>query len=159
MYAPPGVSGSISWRSLATAGPSSQFPSLARGELRETSSIARSVRSETPSSSFSAMLPVKPSMTTTSAAPSVTCVPSMFPTNFNPEPALPDSCVVHGDQLGSALRRFLAVGEQRHARRGDPQHGLRERRTHVGELDQMLRSTCDVRPHVEQQHGRCRGHG
>jgi hypothetical protein len=45
-----------------------------------TSRIARSIVSETPSMSFSAMLPVKPSVTTTSALPAVTSLPSTLPT-------------------------------------------------------------------------------
>ena len=38
------------------------------------------------------MLPVKPSITITSAAPSVTWVPSTLPMKFSPVPASPESC-------------------------------------------------------------------
>ena len=42
--------------------------------------------------SLSVMLPVKPSMTMTSATASVTWVPSMLPTKFSPVPRAPASC-------------------------------------------------------------------
>ncbi len=56
------------------------------------SRIALMVRPETPSISLSVMFPVKPSITTTSARPSVTCVPSMLPTKLRPVPRMPASC-------------------------------------------------------------------
>ena len=95
---------------------SASSPSRPRVEVVAASRIARSVRLETPSISFSVMLPVKPSITTTSATPSVTCVPSMLPMKFSPVPRVAGELLVHGDELGRSLARLLAVGQQRHPR-------------------------------------------
>ena len=92
MYAPPGPSGSIASRSRCIVGAISQLPSRPRTFVLAVSVTSRSARLETPSISFSVMLPVKPSITTTSATPSGICVPSMLPTKFRPAPREPASC-------------------------------------------------------------------
>ena len=94
--------------------------------------------------SFSAMLPVKPSITTTSA---------------DALRELRALDVADEVQAGAAAARELAREpraapaspwqaprrwKQGDARRIDPHHRLREGRAHVGELDQVLGPTGDV---------------
>ena len=112
----------------------------------------RSIVCETPSISFSATLPVKPSVTTTSAAPAVTSLPSTLPTNSRCRAA---ASAVAQQRVGlqderRALRRLLAVGQQADARALDAEHRLRERRAHEGELDEVLGPHLGVGADVER---------
>ena len=88
-YAPPCSSGSISRRKPSSAPRSSAPPILPRRLAAAASLIAESIVCETPSISFSATLPVKPSVTATSAAPATRSSPSTLPTKRKPPmPAL-----------------------------------------------------------------------
>src|SRR4051812_15836227 len=78
-YAPPALSGSMTSRNSSSAGRSSIPPAFARGEDSATRRMLRSIASETPSMSLSTMLPVKPSVTITSARPVGISLPSTLP--------------------------------------------------------------------------------
>ncbi len=71
-----------------------------------------------------------------------------------PGPALAGQLLVHGDELRGPLDGLGAVGHQRHPRARQAEHHLGERRAHVGELHEVLRTAGDVGAHVEQQDGR-----
>src|SRR3954454_12452924 len=84
--APPTVLGSISSRSRPTRPRISSPPTLEMADEVTASRIARTTVREVPSIVFKAMLPVKPSVTTTSSSPPVRSLPSTLPTKFRPEP-------------------------------------------------------------------------
>ena len=128
----------------AQRGPQQQSAELcARGVDSAAARIDWRIVCETPSMSFSAMLPVKPSVTTTSAAPLVTSPPSTLPRNSNAGPRSSRARARGGASAesrrprrvaratarrppstsGAAARVLLAVGEQRDARPRDPEHG------------------------------------
>ena len=155
--APPCSSGASSSRSPRSAGRSSSPPSFERRDDIAAPRTAPSSAADEPSMTFSATLPVKPSATITSAAPVPIAKPSTLPTKFRPCGA--GQRAVRGDDDLGALGRLGAVGEQRHARRGDAADGLHERRAHVRELDQVLGPDLDVRARVEQQERRARAPG
>ncbi len=127
--------------------------------------IDRSIVCETPSISFSAMLPVSPSVTTTSAAPLGTSPPSTLPRKSKGSPPSGAATVgaIPAKQLAqlrrglhqqrSAARLLLAVGEQRDARPRDPEQHVRERGAHERELHQVLGARLRVRADVEQRDG------
>ena len=114
----------------------------------------RAIVCETPSISFSAMLPVKPSVTTTSATPLVTSPPSTLPTNSNaslPAPTRSSSSACASSTSGLP-RLLLAVRQQPDARARDAEHGARQRRAHERELHEVLAPHVGVRADVEQRH-------
>ena len=77
----PAPSGSSSSRSPRSAGAAAAPPAFARGlERRRVADRRRAASATSPSISFSATLPVKPSVTTTSASPVVRSRPSTLPT-------------------------------------------------------------------------------
>src|SRR5919201_3667987 len=86
-YAPPALSGSMTSRNSSSAGRRSMPPALARRDEVATSRIWRSISSETPSMSLSTTLPVKPSVTTTSALPAGNSLPSTLPTKSKVSPS------------------------------------------------------------------------
>ena len=154
-YAPPCASGSRRARSRRAAGLISSPPSLPRGvrsiSARNPSNTERIV----PSSSFSETLPVKPSVTTTSAAPSSSQRLSTLPAKLQ---------VARGEQAVRLLRRLvslpglLADREQADLGPRDLEDLLREDRPHRRELEQVLRLRFRVRARVDQHrrpaHGR-----
>ena len=81
----------------------------------------------------------------------------MLPMKLRPGAAVARQPLVDLDQLRGALRRLLAVGQQRDPRRGDAHHRDREGRAHVGELDEVLRPAADVGADVEQEDGTAAG--
>src|ERR671934_824982 len=83
-YAPPYVSGSRRVRSRRAAGRISRPPSFPRGVAVISSRKAASRFAIVPSSSFRTTLPVKPSVTTTSAAPRRMSRPSVLPAKLSP---------------------------------------------------------------------------
>ena len=122
------------------------------------SRIAPSIVCETPSISFSAMLPVKPSVTITSARPETTSPPSTLPTNSKaskPSPAahhaLAQLRVRFQNQLATALR-LRAVGQQPDAGHLHAEHRARERGAHERELHEVLPARLGARADVEQCH-------
>src|SRR3954452_16202936 len=88
--APPCSSGSRSLRSPRSAGRSSSPPTLLRRFEVAAPRTAPSSAADAPSIVFSAMLPVKPSATITSASPVPIAKPSTLPTKFSP--SLSASC-------------------------------------------------------------------
>ena len=118
------ASGSISSRNPRSPPRSSSPPSAPAREAIATSRIAPSIACETPSISFSATLPVKPSVTTTSATP----VDDVAALDVADEHERRPSAAALGQPAWasstSALPRagLLAVGEQRHARALDAEH-------------------------------------
>src|SRR5919108_4853281 len=84
--APPTRSGSISSRSCAIFPRIRSPPTLDTGPERIRSLIASRTVREVPSSTFSATLPVKPSLTTTSAVAAGRSNPSTLPTKLNGPP-------------------------------------------------------------------------
>ena len=102
------------------------------------SRTARSSVSAVPSITLRKTLPVKPSVTITSASPVPTAKPSTLPTKRRPSAAA--SAAWAACTSSRALAGLRAVGEQRDARRRDPEHGLHEGGAHVGELDEVLRA-------------------
>ena len=112
-----------------------------------------------PSISFSATLPVKPSVTTTSTAPV--------------EEVAPLDVAAEVDALGAAAssrhaprrppRSPCSASSPTESRptRGslDPEHGLAEGGAEEGELDQVLGADLGVGADVEKEHGACRGPG
>ena len=108
-----------------------------------------------PSSSFSETLPVKPSVTTTSAAPSSSQRLSTLPAKFRSLAAMQRVRLL---RRLVPLRRLLADGEQADLGPCDLEDLLREDRAHRRELEQMLRLRLRVRARVDQHrrpaHGR-----
>ncbi len=76
----------MSSRRPPSAPRSSSPPAWPRSDERAAPRIAPMIVCETPSISFSATLPVKPSVTTTSALPATTSPPSTLPTNSSMPP-------------------------------------------------------------------------
>ncbi len=106
------------------------------------------------------MLPVRPSVTTTSARPLTRSPPSTFPTNSNAGTALggaPAQIGVHLDDQGAAASLLLAVGEQADPGTLDAEHEPGQRRPHEGELDEVLAPCLGVGADIEQGH-RVAGH-
>ena len=107
--------------------------------------------------SFSATLPVKPSVTTTSAAPVDEHRALDVADEVEARPGALASALVRVDDDRRAARGLLAVGEQADARALDAEHAARERRAHEGELDEVLGPHLGVGADVEQRH-RLAGH-
>ena len=107
-----------------------------------------------PSSSFSAMLPVKPSVTTTSAAPRSRSRLSALPGEV--EAALAQERVRVERQLVALLVLF-ADREEAHLGVLDAEQLPAEDRAHVGELEQVLGARVGVRAGVEQHGGAVAG--
>ena len=103
--------------------------------------------STSPSLAFSAMLPVKPSQTITSALPLYTSRASTLPMKFNDERL--EQLVRVANQLG-ALALFLADRQQPDARALDAERDLRVHRAHRAELQQVRRAAFHVGADVEQ---------
>ena len=103
-----------------------------------------------PSIVFSATLPVKPSVTTTSAvaAEQVAALDVAAEVELARPPA--SSACASTTSCG-ALLRLLADREQRHPRALDPEHRVAEGRAQVGELDQVAGADLGVGADVEQQ--------
>ena len=110
--APPTASGSSCSRSLPTAPLISSPPTVETGPERIASRIAPPTVFDVPSITFSAMLPVKPSVTTTSADAAGRSKPSTLPTKFS-EPAL--QALARRQHVRRALARLLPDREQPHA--------------------------------------------
>ncbi len=128
---------------------------LPRAEDVAASRIARSSTCEVPSSTFSAMLPVRPSVTTMSARPVTRSPPSTLPTNSNgsaDEAGALAQLAPGLDDQRAAARVLLAVGEQPHARARHAEHDARQRGAHERELDEVLAPRLGARAHVEQRH-------
>ena len=100
-----------------------------------------------PSSVFSATLPVKPSVTTTSAAFASRSRPSVLPREV--EGALGQERVRLERELVPLLR-LLADREQAHLGVREAEDLLGEDRAHVGELEQVLGAGVGVGAAVEQ---------
>ena len=127
------------------------FPRLeATISSRSDSSTVRIV----PSSTLSAMLPVKPSQTTTSAAPSSRSRPSTLPTNRSSVRRRAARCASRVSRLpfsgSSPIESRPTVGT------ADADDLLGEDRAHVGELEQVLRAGVGVGAGVDQDR-RARG--
>ena len=131
-------------------GCSSRPPSAAIGLERAASRIAPVTVFAVPSISFSATLPVKPSVTTTSAAPAGRSRPSTLPAKSIPRRREQDR--VGLDDLLAALAGLLADREQADPRALDPEHRLAEGGAEEGELDQVLGADLDVGADVEEEH-------
>ena len=101
-----------------------------------------------PSSSFSAMLPVKPSVTTTSETPESRSRLSALPAKLQP-PVLAEEPVRLDRQL-VALLVLLADREQAHLRPVHVEELFAEHGAHVGELDEVLGPPVGIRARVEQ---------
>ncbi len=131
-------------------------PSFARAEDIAASRTAPSIVWETPSISFSAMLPVKPSVTITSAD-ALHHVAALDVADELERAACPlrahssSSAWTSSDQRAAALG-LLAVGQQPDARALHSEHDPRQRRAHERELHQVLAPRLDVRAHVQQRH-------
>ena len=96
--APPTSSGSSAARRLRSAGFSSIPPIFARVLVPAAPLMRLKNADAQPSRSFSATLPVKPSVTTTSAVFLSRSRPSTLPTKFKPEPAS-NSCAARASSL------------------------------------------------------------
>ena len=152
----PGLPGRSRSRKPRSAGRSSTPPSFARAEDIAASRTAPSIVWETPSISFSAMLPVKPSVTITSALPPTRSPPSMLPTNSNatrpPRRAQRSSASVSHDRARCRARppRRWTAARRAGARRRAPSSS--ERGAHERELHEVLAPRLGVRADVEQRH-------
>ncbi len=104
-----------------------------------------------PSSVFSATLPVKPSVTTTSTSPRARSSPSTLPAKSNGASASEASRSCAATTSAVPLPGLLAHRQQPHARPRHPEHAAAEGRAHEGELDQLLGPHLDVGADVEQQ--------
>ena len=117
---------------------------------------APSIVCETPSISFSAMLPVKPSVTTTSATPSDHVAALDVADELEAAGAVGGARgeLARAPRATSSLPApgLLAVRQQPDARALDAEHGARERRAHEGELDEVLAPGLGVGADVEQRH-------
>ena len=100
-----------------------------------------------PSSSFSATLPVKPSVTTTSAAPASRSRPSVLPSKLR---SLGGEQLVRLERQLVALLRLLADREQAHLRVRERRGSPPRRRRPCAELEQVLGAGVGVRAGVEQ---------
>ena len=116
--------------------------------------IASRTRREVPSSTLSATLPVKPSVTTTSA-PRAGQVEALDVAHEVEAAGLLDP-LARGEHVGRALARLLAHREEAHPWPLLAVHGLHEAGPHVGELDEVLGPRLDAGAGVEQQHGPAR---
>ena len=136
--APPVVSGSIWLRSEPSAGRNSSPPAAARGPERAAARTASATARAVPSIVFSTTLPVKPSVTTTSAPPLIRSRPSTLPTKSMPAacpPLAASRCSPPRPPRSpcSAPRRPREAPPAASRRRGPPAEG----RAQVGELDQV----------------------
>ena len=110
-----------------------------------------------PSSSFRATLPVKPSVTTTSAAPARRSRLSALPLEAS---VARRQQLVRLERQLVPLLRLLADREQAHLGRGDAEDLLGEDGAHVRELEQMLGTRVGVRAASSSTDGpRARGIG
>ena len=100
-----------------------------------------------PSSSFSATLPVKPSQTTTSAAPSSSSRLSALPANAS-SLAASSACASRVSWL--PFSASSPIERSRTSRPLEPEDLLGEDRAHVGELEQVLGAVVRVRARIEQ---------
>ena len=109
--------------------------------------------------SLSATLPVKPSVTTTSAAPCRICVPSTLPAKSMSEEPFARSASATCASRTSGVPRVSSspLDSSPDARALDAVHDARERRAHERELDEVLGAHLRVGAHVEQRH-RLAGH-
>ncbi len=142
-------------KAAAAPGAAAAPPSFARVEDIAASRIAPSIVCETPSISFSAMLPVKPSVTITSAAPldDVAALDVADELERRAVPARPLGELRVGlEHERAAARRLLAVGEQPDARALHAEHRSRQRGAHERELHEVLAPRLRVRADVEQRH-------
>ena len=109
---------------------------------------------DVPSISFRATLPVKPSVTTTSATPAVTWVPSTLPTKSIP--AFPASFSWAAWTAGLPFIASSPLESRATRGRADTADRRGESRPHERVLDQVIGPRLGRRPHVEQGHGRPR---
>ena len=127
---------------------------IAIGFERAASPTAPATAFAVPSSVFRATLPVKPSVTITSAASPSRSRPSTLPRKSIALGA--GELGVGLDHVVGALLRLLADREQRDARALDPEHGPAEGGAQVGELDEVAGARLGVGADVEQDRGRPR---
>ncbi len=82
----------------------------------------------------------------------------MLPMKLRPGPPSPASCSCTATSSGVPFPGSSPLESR--ATRGDcrPHHRLGKRRSHVGELDEMLRTAGDVGPDIEQEHRGGAGH-
>ena len=129
-------------------------PALARRDEVATSRIWRSISSETPSISLRATLPVKPSVTTTSALPAGTSLPSTLPTKSNVSPSARRSrrAACASTTSGVPLLASSPIESRPDARALDAEHDLGQRGAHEAELDEVLGAHLGVGADVDDGH-------
>ena len=130
--------------------PKQQPPAAASGLERAASRIASVTAFAVPSISFSATLPVNPSVTTTSAAPAGRSRPSTLPTKSMPSAS---ASIALASTTSSRPLPASSPTESRPTRgRSTSEDRLAERGAEEGELDQVLGPHLDVCAHVEEEH-------
>ena len=136
----------------ARASAAGRRPSSALDEVA-AARIASSSAFDVPSIVLSITLPVKPSVTTTSASP----VGDREALDVADEARMRRGSASWAATTASVpFVGLRAVGQQRDARALDALDRLHEGRAHVRELDEVLGADVDVGAGVEQQERRCR---